>query len=221
MAWGMRNCVIQLFGSSIMEGRIGVETAAARWYELFRALLCERFPATCFSIHNGAVGGESIRELMGHFEADLAGHTPDWCLAMFGWNNFDLESPGRVVPFAEQELLIGQFFRSLPATTKVIGVIAQPMLDKYHYCGRHPAYEGMRKEYGSVNAFHDLERKLHRRLFSEHGCPFLDLSLLFADDPERYLLSIDGIHLSPAGHRLFADAMAELLVPMLAEAGAL
>ena len=219
MDWGMRNYVIQLFGSSIMEGRIGVETAAERWYELLRSQLCERFPATCFSIHNGAVGGESIRKLMGHFDTDLAGHTPDWCLAMFAWNNFDMENPERVVPLAEQELLVGEFFRRLPAATKVVGVIAQPMLDRFHYCGRHPAYEGIRRKYGSVNAFHDLEREMNRRVFREHECPYLDLSRLMADNPERYILKTDGIHLSPDGHRLFANAMAEVLIPLFAEAG--
>ena len=71
MPWGMKNYTIQLFGSSIIEGRIGVETAAERWYELMRSQLCEMFPATCFAIYNGAVGGESIRELMAHFHGDL------------------------------------------------------------------------------------------------------------------------------------------------------
>ena len=63
MAWGMRNIVISLFGSSIMEGRIGVEQAADRYYMILQRKLSERFPDVCFSIVNGAVGGWSPREL--------------------------------------------------------------------------------------------------------------------------------------------------------------
>ena len=35
MAWGMKNIVICLLGSSIMEGRIGIEDPLDRWYNIF------------------------------------------------------------------------------------------------------------------------------------------------------------------------------------------
>ena len=215
MVWGMKNYLIQLFGASTMEGRIGVEKASERWYELLRAKFCERYPNVCVSIYNGAVGGESLRERMGHLAADLAGHTPNLCLASFAWNNDDWEHPERVVPLQEQETLIQQFFKMLPSGVPVVGVIGQPLLDQYHVVNGNPAYDGIRRQYGSVNAFHDLERELDRRAFREHGCSFLDLSLLMADEPEKYILKTDGIHLSPAGHRLFANAMARLIQPLL------
>ena len=215
MPWGMKNILVQLFGSSIMEGRLGVDKAADRWYEIMRGQLAELFPAVCFSIHNSAVGGESLRELMAHFDTDFTGHTPDFCLAMFAWNNFDMEHPARIVPLAEQEQLCEAFFRKLPAQTAVIGVIAQPMLDRYHSVNSSLAYDEIRAKYGSVNAFHDLERDLHRRIFRAHGCPFLDLSKLMADEPEKYILTADGIHLSPDGHRLFATAMTGLVQPLI------
>ncbi len=121
MAWGMKNYTIQLFGSSIIEGRIGVEKASDRWYELLRTQLCELFPTTCFAIYNGAVGGESIRELMAHFDSDLVGHTPDLCIAMFNWNNFVLDNEmKRFVPVIEQRKLMEQFAARLPRRTKVV-----------------------------------------------------------------------------------------------------
>ena len=61
MAWGMRNIHICLFGSSIMEGRIGVHDPEDRWYNVFQRLLSRAHPDTCFPIINSAVGGESTR----------------------------------------------------------------------------------------------------------------------------------------------------------------
>ncbi len=222
MPWGMKNYTIQLFGSSIMEGRIGVETAADRWYELMRSRLCEMFPATCFAIYNGAVGGESIRELMAHFDSDLEGHTPDLCIAMFCWNNFVLEDDGkRFVPVDEQKALMERFAERLPKRTKVVGVVSQPMIDKRHFTYTAPAYDEIRKKYGGVNAFHDIERELSRAFFRERSIPFLDLTAVMGDETEKYVLSSDGIHLTPGGHRLFASEMCKLLEGILREDGCL
>ncbi len=216
MAWGMRNYTIQLFGSSIMEGRIGVEKAECRWYEIMRSQLSNLFPATCFAIYNGAVGGESLRELMAHFDKDLEGHTPDLCLAMFGWNNFDMTRKERIVPIDEQNELMEAFARRLPEKTKIVGVISNPLLDQYHACGKNPAYDDIRANYGSVNKFHDIERENARRFFRSKSAPFLDLSVLMADDPEKYVLKSDGVHLTPEGHRLFGTEMCLLLKNILA-----
>ncbi len=216
MAWGMKNYTIQLFGSSIMEGRIGVERAADRWYELMRSKLCESFPATCFAIYNGAVGGESIRELMAHFDTDLEGHTPDLCIAMFCWNNFVLENGGkRFVTVVEQRELMDKFAGRLPKRTKVVGVVSQPMIDKWHFTYTASAYDEIRKKYGGVNAFHDIERELSRTFFRERNIPFVDLTAAMGAETEKYVLSSDGIHLTPEGHRLFAAEMCSMLEEIL------
>ena len=220
MPWGMKNYTIQLFGSSAIEGRLGVETAAERWYELMRSQLCEMFPATCFAIYNGAVGGESIRELMAHFDSDLEGHTPDLCIAMFCWNNFVLEDGmKRFVPVDEQKALMEKFAERLPKRTKVVGVISQPMIDRCHYTYHDHAYDEVRAKYGGVNAFHDIERELSRAFFREHGMPYLDLSAVMGAETEKYVLSSDGIHFTPEGHSLFAKEMCRLLHDILAEDG--
>ena len=208
MAWGMKNYTIQLFGSSIIEGRIGVDTAAERWYELMRTRLCELFPATCFAIYNGAVGGESIRELMAHFDRDLEGHTPDLCITMFCWNNFVLDNDmKRFVPVIEHRKLMDEFAERLPKRTKVVGVISQPMIDRCHHTYKNPLYDDIRKKYGGVNAFHDIERELSRTFFREKDILFVDLTAVMGPEVEKYVLSSDGIHLTPAGHRLFATEM--------------
>ena len=71
---------------------------------------------------------------------------------MFGWNNFDLEHPQRIVPHEEQNVLMEEFAKALPEKTRIVGVISNPMIDQYHACGRNPAYDGIRAKYGSINA---------------------------------------------------------------------
>ena len=71
MGWGMRNAVICLFGSSIMEGRIGVEDPLDRWYNILQRMLSRARPDICFPIVNGAVGGESTREIMVRLDRDV------------------------------------------------------------------------------------------------------------------------------------------------------
>ena len=215
MAWGMKNRTIQLFGSSIIEGRIGVERAADRWYELMRSRLCELFPDTCFAVYNGAVGGKNTRELMAKFDRDLAGHTPDICIAMFGWNNWRMNlPPERRVSISELEELMADFPKHLPEQTRCIGVISQPLIDAWHESFSDPAYDPVRAEYGGVDAYHDREREAARNFFRRRGIPFVDLQKLMAGEPEKYIVR-DGIHLSAAGHRLFAAAMVEAVAAIL------
>ena len=107
MAWGMRNLKISIFGSSIMEGRIGVNCAADRYYSILQKKLSERFPEVCFSIFNGAVGGWSTRELMTHVEEYVLDYSPDYCIVMFGANNKDLSNPARVLKEGELEQVLG------------------------------------------------------------------------------------------------------------------
>lgn len=215
MPWGMKNYTIQLFGSSIIEGRIGVERAADRWYELMRSRLCEMFPATCFAVYNAAVGGKSARELMARFDGELAGHTPDLCIAMFGWNNCRMDAaPELRVGIPELKALMEEFPSRLPERTKVAVVTNQPIVEERHSTFRNPAYDRLRVEYGGFDAYHDLEREAAREFCRRHGFPCVDLAVLMADDPEKYICE-DGIHLSPCGHEFFAAAAVEVVAPLI------
>ena len=214
MAWGMKNYTIQLFGSSIIEGRIGVERAADRWYEIMRRQLCEMFPATCFAVYNGAVGGKSARVLMERFDGELFGHTPDLCIAMFGWNNCRMDDPAQRVELPELKELMEKFLTHLPQKTRVVGVINQPVVDEWHSTFKNPNYDPIRAEYGGFNAYHDFEREAAREFFRRHDFPFVDLAVLMADDPKKYVVN-DGIHLSPYGHQFFAAETVKVLEPIL------
>ncbi len=216
MAWGMRNIVICLFGSSIMEGRIGVERAEDRYYAIMRRLLSEEFPEVCFSIINAAVGAASTRELMAEFPDTVVRRDPDYCLFMPGFNNLDLDHPERTLRPGEFEELTAEFQRALPAHCRRVGVTPHEPIDRYHHFPTAPAWREYLAARGGLNKVLAPERAAARKFFADNSYPVIDLCTLIGGDPERHILHSDGIHLSPEGHRRFGEAafrlMAELLI---------
>ena len=216
MAWGMKNIIICLFGSSIMEGRIGVQDPNDRWYNVFQRLLSRAHPDTCFPIINSAVGGESTREIMHRFDRDILSYGPDFCLFMVGGNNHDCLNPQRILAEGEIQRLLENFVSRLPAKTKPVGVVLNPVVDEWHFATRHPAYKDYLESFhGSLDASLNPERAVARAFYRQHGWPHLDLYALMSDDPKKYVLSEDGIHMNLAGHALFAQEMFHLVDGLL------
>ncbi len=118
----MRNIVICLFGSSIMEGRIGVDDPLDRWYNVFQRLLLRAHSDVCFPIVNSAVGGESTREVMSRFDRAILPYNPDICLFMVGGNNHDCQNPSRILVAGELHTLLASFVSRLPRKTKPVRV---------------------------------------------------------------------------------------------------
>lgn len=218
MAWGMKNIVICLYGSSIMEGRIGVDDPQDRWYNIFQRLLSQSHPDICFPIINSAVGGESTREIMVRFDRDILRHAPDLCLFMVGGNNHDCLNPSRILAEGELQSLLDNFVKQLPEKTKTVGAVLNPVVDEWHFATRHPAYKAYLAEFGgSLDASLNPERELARAFYKHHNWPYLDLYELMADDPARYILEKDGIHMNKTGHDLFARKMHELVLKLIRE----
>lgn len=216
----MRNIVISLFGSSIMEGRIGVEHAADRYYMLLQKKLSERFPEVCFSIVNGAVGGWSTRELMGIFDSAVLKYSPDYCVVMFGANNNDLVHPERVLEEGELKRLMDEFQQRLPEHTQRIGVVLNPIINERHWLTtHHPAFQELIKQFGGLHEILEPEREEARNFYRQNGYPVVDLAKLMAADPWRYVCNDDGIHLTPEGHKLFADSLFEIFEGLLVRNG--
>lgn len=216
MAWGMKNIVICLFGSSIMEGRIGVDDPMDRWYNIFHALLSRSHPDTCFPIINSAVGGESTREVMARFDRDILPYNPDFCLFMVGGNNHDCQNPSRILAEGEIERLLDDFVTRLPEKTRPVGVVLNPVVDEWHFATKHPAFKDYLAGFGgSLDASLNPNRECARVCYTRYGWPFVDLYALMSDDPARYVLREDGVHLNKAGHVFFAQSMFELVNGLL------
>lgn len=216
MAWGMKNIVICIYGSSIMEGRIGVNDPLDRWYNIFQHLLSRAHPDTCFPIVNSAVGGESTREIMSRFDRDILPYHPDFCLFMVGGNNHDCQNPDRILAEGELQALLNSFVARLPGKTKPVGAILNPVVDDWHFATKHPAYRNHLARFGgSLDASLNPEREFARSFYIQHGWPYLDLYALMSDAPSRYVLPEDGIHLNKTGHEFFARKMFELVNDLL------
>lgn len=212
MAWGMKNIIICLFGSSIMEGRIGVRDPNDRWYNVFQRLLSKAHPDTCFAIINSAVGGESTREVMHRFDRDILPYSPDFCLFMAGGNNHDCLKPHRILTDGEIQRILENFAMRLPVKTKPVGIILNPVVDEWHFATRHPGFQDYLNAFnGSLEASLNPEREIARAFFGQHGWPYLDLHTLMSAEPQKYVLPEDGIHLNMTGHALFAQEMFRLL----------
>jgi len=216
MAWGMKNVVICILGSSIMEGRIGVDDPLARWYNILHRMLSRTHPEVCFPIINSAVGGESTREVVSRLDRDVLSHDPDLCLFMVGGNNHDCRNPSRILADGELQTLLDDFAARLPQRTKLVGVVLNPIVDEWHFATKDPAYKDYLAGFGgSLDASLESERECARAFYAQHGWPCLDLYALMSDDPARYVLREDGVHLNPAGHELFAQKMFELVSGLL------
>ena len=215
MSWGMRNIVICLFGSSIMEGRIGAVHVADRYYSLMQSKLSEKFPEVCFSVINASVGGASTRELMEEFPTSVLPRNPDYCFFMPGFNNCDMEHPDRILRPGELEELMEKFQSLLPMHCQRIGVKPHCVIDRYHRCTTAPAWREYLAVCGGLNNALAPERNAAAKFFAENDYPVIDLCSLIGSDPERYILHSDGIHLSPEGHRLFGDAAFRMMADLL------
>lgn len=216
MVWGMKNIVTCLFGSSIMEGRIGVDDPLDRWYNVFQRLLSRAHPDTCFPIINSAVGGESTREVMCRFDRDILPHDPDFCLFMVGGNNHDCQNPNRILVEGELQTLLDSFVARLPGRAKPVGVVLNPVVDDWHFATEHPAFRDYLVPFGgSLDASLNPERELARSFYTQHDWPCLDLYALMSDDPAQYVLPEDGVHMNKAGHDLFGRKMFEIVDDLL------
>jgi len=218
MNWGMKNVVIAISGSSIMEGRIGADTAGERWYNILQRKLSERFPAICFPVVNGAVGGESTREVMQRFDRDVLAYSPDYILFMFGGNNNDYAKPERIVPLDEINTHMEDLLRRIPEKTQVVAVVIGPVINEQHQCSTNPVFiEAFKQQQvPGPNELLEPGRQLFREFINKHALPSLDLYEAFKDAPEQYLLP-DGIHLNKHGHAVFAERMFGIMETLIVE----
>ena len=188
---------IVAFGDSITEGKTGV-TPDQNWLLLLGKKLGPRY-----ELFNAGVGGNSAREAMARFEKDVLARDPDAVLLEFGGNNNDPRNPDRQVDDAEFKRHLLDFRSRLPENCKVVMITFPPIIDEQH------AWSVLIPG-GKVDVQLDPQRQIVRGFAAENGWPLLDLYRLMY--PRRYELILpDGVHLNPAGHVFFAEAVYQLL----------
>lgn len=188
---------IVAFGDSITEGKTGI-TPEQNWLLLLGKKLGPRF-----ELFNAGVGGNSAREAMARYEKDVLARQPDAILLEFGGNNNDPRRPERRVDDAEFKRHLLDFRSRLPANCKVVMITFPPIIDEQH------AWRTLIPG-GKIDDQLQSQRQIVRGFAAENRWPLLDLYKLMWD--RRYELILpDGVHLNPAGHRFFAEAVYQLI----------
>lgn len=202
------------FGSSIIEGVIGIPDPGQRWDGRLLQQLQNQFPDFHIRLFNRGIGGESTREMMARFERDVLSLNPDFCIVMFEANNCDYTRPERLVPLDELTRLLTRFRLELPAKTRVISVILGPIINQLHFSCQHPAFAEIFKDVGGMDQLQEIERQFVRQFAKNAQWPVCDLHHLMSEHAETCLLD-DGIHLNQHGNQLFANDMERILVPAI------
>ena len=211
----MKNIVICIFGSSIMEGIIEIDDPKERWYEILRDKLRDRFPDTCFSVINSAIGAQSTRECMARFDRDILGHNPDYLLVMCAGNNGDLVRPERNVTLEEFERLNEDMVARLPSKTKVVGIGLGPLIHEWHWVSKNELCIEHYKKIGmDLDQELNKERDSFRAFIKSRNLPFYDLYDTFGKEPKKYLLP-DGAHLNKLATRIFGEDVFKLMESLI------
>jgi lysophospholipase L1-like esterase len=135
---------------------------------------------------------------------------------MVGANNHDCQNPSRILAEGELQTLLDRFVARLPGRTKPVGVVLNPVVDDWHFVTRHPAFKDYLARFGgSLDASLNPEREFARSFYARHHWPSLDLQALMSDDPGKYVLREDGIHMNKTGHELFARQMFKVVNDLL------
>ncbi|MCK5802244.1 MAG: hypothetical protein KAI66_05400 [Lentisphaeria bacterium] len=202
-----KTCTIVGFGDSITlcsrpaEGR--------KWLQLLNAQLEGAYPECRFTVINSGVGGNSAREAMERFDADVAAHRPDIVLLQFGGNNLKRLDPGQMVDLDEFRTHLKRFQAGMVKLGEptVIVITFPPIVDSWHAKAMNYSLE-MYEKWGGVDAFIEVYRAETRVFARSNGHSLLDLSVELRQrapsDPGRFILP-DGVHLTDAGNRVLAD----------------
>ena len=188
---------IVAFGDSITEGKTGI-APEQNWL-----LLLGRKLGPGFELFNAGVGGNSAREAMARYEKDVLALKPDAILLEFGGNNNDPRNPDRQVNDAEFRQHLLNFRSRLPKNCKAVMITFPPIIDEQH------AWRNLIPG-GKLDDRLQSQRQIVRDFAAENRWPLLDLYRLIWN--RRYELILpDGVHLNPAGHRFFAEAVYQLI----------
>lgn len=204
--------VIVAFGDSITYGS-GVKPEESYPAQL-QARLRERWGEPGLTVVNAGLGGNTATQGLARLEQDVLKHKPVAVLIGFGMNDSVMVAAGqeRVPPQKFRETLLEMVHRVQAAGALVLLAPVTPVLEEYYF-ERHP-----RDWYPA-----GLEPQLARytavicEVAEATGATLVDLSAL---DPARHLRTPensgarDGVHPTPGGYTILAEAYAEALVKL-------
>jgi len=161
-------------------------------------------------IYNRGVSGQTTRDALERLEKDVLSLLPGWVLIEFGINDSSFR-PRQKVPRVSREDFAGcldEIVRQIRAAR------GRPILVLNHPLGApDPRQPNGQTRAANLHAYHARTRRVARKW----GCALADLHGRLT----RHGLSVwrsqglrkDGIHLTTSGHRMYAAALFDELVP--------
>lgn len=196
-----QNDVILFQGDSITDWGRNYEDASSLgvgYALMVAARLGHLYPEKNLTFYNRGISGNRIVDLQGRWDKDCLDLKPTWVSIYIGindtWRYFDSGQETTPEQFeASYRDLIERTKKSLNAKLVLIEPFVLPVPED-------------RKGWRS-----DLDPKIHivRELAREYGAPLVPLDGLFAAasvKAEPAYWAYDGVHPTPAGHALIADA---------------
>ena len=198
------------FGDSITQA--SHQEAPYRWVTLVQDQLNRRLSDTAAAVLNAGAGGETSREGLRRLQRDVLDVRPDIVLVEFGGNDATPDD-GRQVgleEFGDNLHLISTECRKIHAQVMILTF--PPIIDAWHCWGRHDRYA----ETNGPNAHVERYRQAARRYACDHRLALIDIARLLEeaarkDSPQSIILP-DGVHLTQAGNRIVAQAVADAIV---------
>lgn len=182
------------------------------WVFLAMADLMARFPGRSLAPVNRGIPGNRLRDVAARWDGDCVAHAPDVVTLGVGVNDtrrFLRDGEGDSVEIFEADLL-DLLERGMAALPRTRFFVMEPFLV--------PTGQATPAHMADIEARADAARRsalAAGACFVEIGTPFRE-KLLLAPAP---FWAYDGIHPTPAGHRLIADAWLSALVAEIPELG--
>ena len=170
----------------------------------FGDVLGEEVPAT---VINAGVSGETTAAALKRLERDVLDRHPDVVTVLFGTNDMVMDKPEPKVAVAAFTANLTTIIQRIRAAGGRPVLCTVPPIDPTPYFTRHP-----KANYDKVGGLEKVVANYRAAAMSvadaEH-VPLVDLNSVLADHPEWR--SADGVHPSPQGRRMIAQAIAPVV----------
>lgn len=208
---------IVAFGDSITQALSGEIPEQNRWPFMLGKILPLAVPCHQFHVINSGIGGNTSREGLARFEADVAAHAPDIVLVEFGGNDAT-DDPDRHVPLDEYE----QNVIEIHARSRALGAEAYfltfpPVIERWHSWYKKEV--STFTQAGGQDEFIELYRQRTRVVAARLGAPLIDIDAalrqVIREKGAASQILPDGVHLTAGGNRtVLAMVFAEVLKHM-------
>lgn len=206
------NQKIVFFGDSITRGHFG-----NNYIRILGRMLEDRSVKGSFQFINAGRDGDMVEDLIDRVWADVLPKKPDWVVVLIGINDLFFESIYMFNPTQSggngSESTYSRFSERFKTTYSRLVYILKEEVENIALCTL-TGIEG--DENPEIQDRLAIVNDIIRALAREQGCYLIDVSNFFrikqhtlrtAGHRKEFVMTIDGVHLSPFGAEAVAEAM--------------